>query len=544
MDLWNYIELLNLAGYIYFMVVWWMYVTGHDFAHFRRRDLDEFKNLYIVAEEFNAGAHVAFGCITFMSMRFFKYFRLSDKCRMLWDTFRKSLLIILPLLLVFMAFLLAFTCSGHWLFGHRVHVFSSMSDTFMYLLLSAKDGVDLEAMKDASPVGAPLWFIAWYLLSKVIIIGLIIAVTTAVFGEMLHVFQLQSTARADAEKKGAKIPRLREYFMRDFCPTLLSLSGSKDAYEVIENHMELKETLQEVDLEELLERAIQGLKDNEFALDAAELTFLFGGGETAEKNARHFINRLCNLVKLHRSAREAQPDLEGEIEGLEEKVEDIVTHIHASRKSLERRFGKLRPYIAKAQENMLAAQKEKSETEMVPTLSDQDRHLRYVFKDYMFIGETNYLVEMSTVGRELQISAYDSKQERTLELIFKDDAYDRVLSEAALEYANIAQRLRHGFAFGEEGEEIKLELGPPQTGITPTSQVTHHASARKPRPGNSVFPDVEDGPKPPQRGQLAVAAAVLDSQRRGSPLSVGVAKIAMKPTVQSFLKAAPLKRVA
>merc|ERR1719181_1092124 len=135
---------------------------------------------------------------------------------------------------------------------------------------------------------------------------------------------------------------------------------------------------------------------------------------------------------------------------LERLIDCMSTHIHVSRKSLERRFPKLRPYLA-----MATAKAEHAENR---SSKEEDRQVRYVFKEGMYIDETWYLVEMSTLGPELHISAYDAGRERTLELDIKDEAKERLLSEAGWDYSNIAKRLRQGLVYGAEGEEARLQL--------------------------------------------------------------------------------------
>lgn len=456
---------------------------------------------------------------------------------MFWSTLGKALEIIVPLLLVYMFFILAFAFAGHWLFGQRVQIFSSVPSAMLHLLLSLKDGVDYAEIKVASPAAATLWCLCWYLLSKVMVVGLIVAVTIVVFGDMMHHFQIQEKARIKAEEQGAKIGSLSEYFV-GFLP--LALRRSKDKAkdkEANENHLELKETLQEVDLEQLWERGMQGLLDDELALDAAELAFLFEnaaslGGETPDRCARHFINRLCTLASLSHIEEPMSISLSDEIVDLEEKLEHLATHIHASRRGLERQFQKLRPFLVRA--GSQAAKLPGTVTELGSTQLAST--IRYVFKDSMSIDDANYLVEMSIVGKDLHISAYNKDTDRTLELTVKDTAYQRLLSHAAGNHSLIAARLQLDPHF-----PLRLQLGP-----LPDDSANHQEamsmspfpSVQRRRPGNAVFPDADGGPKPPMRGQLKMASAVLDAQRAGNSMN----QVQGRPVVDSFLNSKTLKR--
>lgn len=67
---------------------------------------------------------------------------------------------------------------------------------------------------------------------------------------------------------------------------------------------------------------------------------------------------------------------------------------------------------------------------------------KYVLKEGTRIGETYYLVEMSTDGRGLSVSAYDGESGRTLELVVKEKAHRKVYRECNGNYAAMAQLLR------------------------------------------------------------------------------------------------------
>jgi len=344
---------------------------------------------------------------------------------------------------------------------------------------------------------------------------------------------------------GARIPKLRDFFQLllpnlDFFAS--AKKSKKDRQEARDNLLELKETLQEVDLDELWARSMRGLLDDEVALDAAELTFLFGRGKgkTAEKSAKHFINRLCNLGSLQHVKTPVERSVMDEVLDIEHKVERIVTHSHACRKGLEQKFQKLRPYIAKSRQRTIMMLKDKSTVgQYCP--AEEDRQVRYVFKEGMYIGEVYYLVEMSTVSSELHVSAYDAGSERTLDLTVKDDVYQRVLVEAGWDHSNIAQRLRHGSMSRVAGGEVRLELGPPPA--TNIVAAKPRQTVARIRPLNSLFPGGDDGPKPPVQGQLKVAAAVLDGKKKDPFGAVNIGNASSRPIIDGFLKANPPKRI-
>jgi len=77
--------------------------------------------------------------------------------------------------------------------------------------------------------------------------------------------------------------------------------------------------------------------------------------------------------------------------------------------------------------------------------------VKYVLKEGKRIGETYYLVEMSTDGRTLNISAYDGDSQTSLELVVGEKNHRQLYREAQGDYSLIANRLR------VEGNRLKLK---------------------------------------------------------------------------------------
>lgn len=80
-----------------------------------------------------------------------------------------------------------------------------------------------------------------------------------------------------------------------------------------------------------------------------------------------------------------------------------------------------------------------------------DDDVKYVLKEGKRIGETYFLVEMSTDGRTLNISAYDGDTQTSLELVVAEKNHRQLYREAQGDYAQIANRLR------VEGDRLKLK---------------------------------------------------------------------------------------
>lgn len=339
-------------------------------------------------------------------------------------------------------------------------------------------------------------------------------------------------------ESGARIPTLSSTFQHDYLPAKKKDGKGghdKEAMEAQENHRELKEALAEVDIEKLWSRVMQGVLDDEVALDAAELKFLFGRGtgKTAEKAARHFINRVCNLAQLGRVENPVVRTNKDEIASLERKVERMESHIDSSKKVLQKRFQKLGGFLA------LGLRKPEPPLEL---LQLETKEATTVFKDDMQINGRDYEVKMVVVRGELRISALDGEKDKTLEKTIKGEEFRQVYSQARGNYSHIAARLRQGVEFTAVGERVKLELGPPALDIVPAFKST---ASERPRQANTVFP--KGAVKPPLKGQLCVASAMLDSKKKGGASTIDASfeeMRARKKPIDRFLSAEPTQRKA
>jgi hypothetical protein len=79
---------------------------------------------------------------------------------------------------------------------------------------------------------------------------------------------------------------------------------------------------------------------------------------------------------------------------------------------------------------------------MVGMSQSTDDDTKYVLKEGKRIGETYYLVEMSTDGRTLSMSAYDGDTQRSFELVVGEKNHRQLYREAQGDYSLIANKLR------------------------------------------------------------------------------------------------------
>jgi len=338
LDVWNYIEVANLTIYIYTTVAWIVMCQKNDLGRFKVRKPDEFLDLYTTAKEFNMGPTIASFNLIYGFIRFFKYFRLHLRFRVLWDTVSLAMQRVAPLMALYVFIAFAFTWAGHWLFGQQSRHFHSISEAFLYIVQSTIVGIDYVDIKEASPAMAPWWYIAWYVTSTVFLVSLVIAATLEAFQRVMYRTRLQERAQQDAIDRGARIPTFRGQLIM-----YLRASRGKADREVLDNQNELMETLREVDLEKLWKRLMEGVLEKEAAIDAAEMRFLF---DDNQRKARHFINRICNLATLARvEVPDAPPrtvlqeieEVESAIDGLDSEITGVRSDLKGAFKPLQYR---------------------------------------------------------------------------------------------------------------------------------------------------------------------------------------------------------------
>jgi len=71
----------------------------------------------------------------------------------------------------------------------------------------------------------------------------------------------------------------------------------------------------------------------------------------------------------------------------------------------------------------------------------QEANLNYVLKQGQKIGHTYYLVEMTTDGHTLTVSAYDGDTQHTMELLINEKNHRRLYKECGGDYCQLAHRL-------------------------------------------------------------------------------------------------------
>ena len=74
----------------------------------------------------------------------------------------------------------------------------------------------------------------------------------------------------------------------------------------------------------------------------------------------------------------------------------------------------------------------------------------FVHKEGKRIGSTHYLLEMTTDGRALTVSAYDTSSERTLELVINERNHRKLFRECGGDYAALAKK------FVIEGDKLVI----------------------------------------------------------------------------------------
>jgi len=270
---------------------------------------------------------------------------MSLKFKMLWDTLARAMGKVLPLLLIFAVLLTGFAWSGHWLFGHRMEGFETFIASVMLLLCSVKEGIDYSSISEASPGVAGIWYLAWYVCSTLLFMNLLLTVVINNFTRVKRQSEHNERIELAALEKSTRLPSLLLTWLRENTPLGLLGGGGNDkvSKEFKDNVAELTESLFEVDLEALWARLLEGISDDEVAVDAAELKFLFGG---SQRKARLFINRVCNLAQLPRvEASHKPPTTEAILKDFETSAQALEGEIGRCCKDFEARYPALTPFL-------------------------------------------------------------------------------------------------------------------------------------------------------------------------------------------------------
>jgi len=373
-DLWNYVELASIAVYIYTLVQWVVFVNGAhgELRRFKARSPSDYYDLYEIAAASNRMNVAAFNLI-YGFIRFFKYCRVSLRFKMIWDTLARTMDRMLPLLAIYLAFFFGFAVSGHWLFGARMEGFSTFPEAAMTLVLSVRAGIEYQELQDASSdFAGVLWYSAWFAASSLLLLSFFLVLFIHSFDSVKDQVLKQEIMEREDLKRGVKLPSPVWAWLQDATPLGLVWRGSKDkaARRARENITELVETLEPVDLEALWARLEQGVVENEVAVDAEELAFLFNG--SAQK-ARVFINRVCNLANLQRVEVPEERTTLGAIADLRGSIEALGREVTGCSDDMEDKYHDLRPYLHKPTEGALQLANEAASVFLqAPALADDD----------------------------------------------------------------------------------------------------------------------------------------------------------------------------
>jgi len=346
-EAWNYIEWANLFLYVYSMVTWFAYVNGthKDLKAFRTVSLHEYHDLYTIAKGFNSISLASFNLV-YGFIRFAKYLQVNTHFRLHWGAMSKALEMALPLLTFWLVLLFVFAWSGHTMFGYRVDEFSSLDRAFMTLLLSVGDGLPMAQLLVVAPTMSFLWCSAWYILSSLLVLNVLLAIIINSFHVVKERVTKQEYLETQALAQNIKMPSLLLAKFQEATPLALLRKSTKEqnkaAKEEQENIAELVESLSEVDLGVLSDRLVEAAMENQLTIDAIALKDCFGG---SQRKARLFINRVCTLANLapanivdRLTTLEAANELQSVVDRLEAEV-------HGCRQDFEKQSPMVRVFL-------------------------------------------------------------------------------------------------------------------------------------------------------------------------------------------------------
>jgi len=378
-DPWNFLELANLTIYAATIIMWFHHCLTRDTSPFEARDSTSYHDLYTLVQDFNNVNAVSSFNLVYGNVRFFKYLRFHGKLRMLWLALAWSMKAVVPIMIIFFIFLTGFGFAGHLVFGAQVYEFHDLKEAIPYLVLSVQDGVEYSPLKNASPFYAPLWQLFWYVFSTLILVNFLIAVVVDSFGRVKGVTTTQADAIEEYMNKGVRFSEGPILFtVMDYFPNntrrfvgwwrskpwrRLTPEGREAARknqqqqdeleqqrwaEQMRIHKELSElheAIREIDIDDLWDRCLVGIRRGEISLNADDLKFLF---KDEEYEAAHsWLIRVMQLGHLDPVEPETVVTTLGAIADVEASMRRLGKEVDKCSRGLQDRFEDIRHHVEK-----------------------------------------------------------------------------------------------------------------------------------------------------------------------------------------------------
>ena len=187
-NIWNLLEIANLAIFLVVAVVRIMYIAQCiktdirlDELAYRQEypgQLEPIMTLYML--------QIYLNCVNtiFTFMKMLKFFRLNDRLNVLTRTLSQSQDSIIGVLLIFFLIVTAFAMTGHGLFGLGVWNYRTVDASYSTLLQTLVGIFDYEALKNENRIEAGFFFWAYIILAAMCLLNFVIGVLIEAFAEV------------------------------------------------------------------------------------------------------------------------------------------------------------------------------------------------------------------------------------------------------------------------------------------------------------------------------------------------------------------------
>lgn len=174
-------ELFYLLWFMPFIYLWVMHRL-EDHTAFRKRDANQFNDMYTACNGFKAASQFAALSVLLACVQLLRVLKVFNAFSTVYEVLIHSVKMLVPFSLILILGLVMFGFSAMWLFGARVPGLHTWYHTFGLLSFSLTAGKDnlyvFEQMREASNTVAGLWMIVWTVGSTLVFINMFVAVLT------------------------------------------------------------------------------------------------------------------------------------------------------------------------------------------------------------------------------------------------------------------------------------------------------------------------------------------------------------------------------
>jgi len=195
---WRLLEMLNLGLIAGFLVCFWSYTTGIDELSINVNDSTFTTAIYSPGQYHRSGNVLLGFSFLITCMRAYKFFELSPHMHVMVNTFKIGVKDIAWFIGAFVVTMVAFATQGHIVFGSSLEGFSTVWKGILTCVRILLGDFDYDALKQASPFWAPVFFTIYMIFVAIMLLNMFIAIVCEFYSrarDMMVCKKLETTRR-------------------------------------------------------------------------------------------------------------------------------------------------------------------------------------------------------------------------------------------------------------------------------------------------------------------------------------------------------------